>query len=70
MESKNKEWADSFHAFCMEHPELRFWQALLAWGKQNVDPLMGYIYTAPSKDMFEVEDTFYKDTYHIDKEDC
>ena len=28
---KSKELLDSFVAFCQEHPEFRFWQALFAW---------------------------------------
>lgn len=35
MESKNQEVLDSLRDFCLEHPELRFWQAVRAWTGQD-----------------------------------
>lgn len=29
--SKNVELVDLFRAFCVAHPEMRFWQALTVW---------------------------------------
>ena len=34
-DNKNKELADDFHAYCMAHPEQRFWQALRNWSDYN-----------------------------------
>jgi hypothetical protein len=46
MEHKNKLLAGEFYMYCMEHPEMRFWQALRNWSGY------GYIWA----DAF---DTFY-----------
>jgi hypothetical protein len=35
MTSRNKKLANDFYDFCMNNPELRFWQALRAWSGQN-----------------------------------
>ena len=43
--------AREFLAFCEAHPELRFWQALLAWSGQ------GFIWAGP--DDASRDDTFY-----------
>jgi hypothetical protein len=32
---KSKKLLDSFTKFCNQHPELRFWQSLLAWSGQQ-----------------------------------
>lgn len=58
MESKNQEVLDSLRDFCLEHPELRFWQAVRAWAG------VGFILTANSQDIVSdvfsgIQDTFY-----------
>jgi hypothetical protein len=35
-ESKNYNLAFSFLEFCLNHPELRFWQALTAWTGKDI----------------------------------
>lgn len=51
---KSKELLDSFMAFCIDHPELRFWQALTQWS--------GYLLIYGEKTNGELEDT-----YHLEK---
>lgn len=34
-ESRNALVLASFEAYCLEHPEYRFWQALRNWSQQN-----------------------------------
>jgi hypothetical protein len=58
MENKNQELLDDFRDFCLQHAELRFWQALRAWAD------VGFILTAKSRDLVsneyeELMDTFY-----------
>ena len=33
--NKNKKLLDSFVAYCQQHPEERFWQALRNWSRAN-----------------------------------
>lgn len=51
MKSKNKKMLDEFTAYCEEHPEMRFWQALRAFVG------CGYIYTQTRDE--PLIDTFY-----------
>ena len=37
MVNKNQEILSEFTSFCEAHPELRFWQAQLAWMKEKYD---------------------------------
>ncbi len=58
MKNKNSEQLKSFTAFCTEHPEQRFWQALRNWAE------VGYIFTADGSKMGDdtyknLRDTFY-----------
>lgn len=53
--NKNKEKLESFTAFCEKNPELRFWQALLAWTKENYKDHDGEIYNIN----VNATDTFY-----------
>ena len=45
-ENKNKQRLNRFVKFCEEHPELRFWQALLEWTKQEYKIDIDFILTA------------------------
>lgn len=50
--SANQELLESFVEYCLENPELRFWQALVNWsGKESV-----YEYTKNK----ELKDLFYE----------
>lgn len=54
------ELAQDFADFCKAHPELRFWQALLAFTRMSGP--FGYIYMSnilPSEAPKGFEDTFY-----------
>lgn len=53
---KSKKLLDSFTKYCMDHPELRFWQALRNWCG------WGFVYVStndPDNIDGYVEDTFY-----------
>lgn len=54
MESKNEETLKSFNSFCKKYPQLRFWQALVAWSEYTA------IYGKKLSNN-ELEDTFYKE---------
>ena len=32
-ETRNSKLAKSFYKYCQEHPQMRFWQALLSWSE-------------------------------------
>jgi hypothetical protein len=58
---KSSKQLDSFFIYCIEHPNLRFWQALLAWSGYSfiygsVEPDLGNL-----PDVNSLEDTFYKE---------
>ena len=58
--NKHEEKLDSFVQFMSKHPELRFWQGLLAWTKEQYkDPGTEAIY-------FGGEYTGYKDTFYLE----
>jgi hypothetical protein len=46
----NRKILADFTAYCLQHPELRFWQALAGWSK--------YLILA-SKEDCQLRDTFY-----------
>jgi len=55
--SKNKLLLDDFVGYCGSHPELRFWQALLAWSG----------YTAILGEYVQDGQSELEDTFHLDK---
>lgn len=62
MKSKNINQLNDFTDFCLQHPEMRFWQALRNWSEYSF--IYGSNYTlvdltGMSKSHF-IEDTFYK----------
>jgi len=63
--NKNKKKLEEFIAYCVAHPEQRFWQALRNWN-QLTDPDANYILTAEidwdkeSQSYKNFKDTFYR----------
>lgn len=57
--NKNKELLDSFVAFCNEHPEYRFWQALRNWCGWPFVYVSDSLIKTVSGDQTRVRDTFY-----------
>ena len=63
--SKNMKLAFSFYEFCVEHPELRFWQSLRAWSGVPYVLTSNYFESnmfdnSRMKDLnIEIADTFY-----------
>ena len=55
--NKNKEKLTSFTAYCEAHPEERFFQALLNWGKTPEGKQIHFIYVESSDN--PLRDTFY-----------
>lgn len=55
--NKNEIKLKSFVAFCKQHPDLRFWQALVAWSDYNV------IYGSKGDNLKtgDLHDTYYID---------
>lgn len=51
MKTRNSELLDSFVAYCIAHPELRFWQALRNW--------CGWPFVLVAHNHMELTDTFY-----------
>lgn len=56
MENKNKEKLASLTTFMIDHPELRFWQGVLAWANEYYK---GQHDTPFSKLFLNSTDTFY-----------
>lgn len=52
--SKNSRLVASFSEYCREHPDQRFWQALVNWS--------GYKTIHGEKDVSHLEDLYYKET--------
>ena len=50
--NKNKKLLDSFVAYCQQHPEERFWQALRNWSGHNFIFVSQFL-------KIGVQDTFY-----------
>lgn len=64
MPSRNKGSLESFTAYCKEHPQERFFQALRNWAKDAINPRINYILTAEvdinsSTGYKNLGDTFY-----------
>lgn len=51
--SKNQKQLSSFVEYCLEHPELRFWQALINWAGFNISRV------DVNKNKVEYKDLFY-----------
>ena len=56
---KSAETLASFAAYCTEHPEQRFWQALCNWSGQNA------IYALQRGTVFDVMDLTDKTAVHL-----
>lgn len=54
-DSKNWKLASDFMEFCLEHPELRFWQALNAWAE------------LPNLVVMDIEGKIARDTFYWTK---
>jgi len=62
MESKNFSKLTQFTNYCAEHPEERFWQALRNWSEyENIVGQKYFGKDLKGEDVFESEDTFYKE---------
>lgn len=53
-DTKNQKLLEEFTAYCLEHPDLRFWQALANWSGMNM-------IKATNTD-FGTKDTYYWET--------
>jgi len=51
--SKNQKMLESFSTYCLEHPELRFWQALVNWNGTNICTVT-----------FKGKDVLYRDVFY------
>lgn len=63
MESKNQDLNDEFYAYCISHPEQRFWQALASWSNIN------FILKADKLDLNSGEFNNIEDTYNFTEKD-
>lgn len=54
---KNGKLLESFTKYCLEHPELRFWQALTCWSGYNY--IVGARFRDQQSGCWAGEDTFY-----------
>lgn len=67
--SKNKTTLDSFIAYCKEHPEDRFWQALRNWSRWKFILVSNAPYYELDFTDGSLRDTFYWENSHAPKED-
>lgn len=56
MATRNSETLADFTAFCVDHPDLRFWQALRAWSGWHLVMVSN---DSDATDNPKIEDTFY-----------
>lgn len=56
--SKNQDKLSSFVEYCLEHPELRFWQALRNWSKKAFI-LKANDYNLETGEYKQISDTFF-----------
>ena len=57
--NKNKEKLDSFVAYCVAHPEERFWQSLRNWSGYSFIYATNMLLDRNDAKEAEFEDTFY-----------